>query len=59
MGSLVTPSGDRTRSEEENPDLLLTTHFPTFDLMEGGAVFVAACRANRLDWLRRLLLINE
>jgi len=50
LGSLVAPSGDRIRSEGETLDLLLTTHFPTSDTMEGGVVSATACRPNHLDW---------
>jgi hypothetical protein len=58
LGSLVAPSWDRTRSKGETLDLLLTTHFPTSDIMEGGAVSTAACCANRLDWRVAMKVIN-
>jgi hypothetical protein len=50
LGSLVPPTGERTQSEGETLDLLLATHFPNSDAVEGGRVPAAARRSTRVDW---------
>ena len=47
---MVAPTGDRTQSEGETLDLLLATHFPDSDVVEGAVVPAAASRATRVDW---------
>jgi len=51
LGSLVAPTGERTQSEGETLDLLLATHFPDSDAVEGGEVPAAARRTTGVDWL--------
>ena len=46
----MAPIGERTQSEGETLDLLLATHFPESDAVEGGVVPDSACRATRVDW---------
>jgi hypothetical protein len=50
LGSLVAPTGERTQSEGETLDLLLATHFPDSDAVQGGGVSAAAHRAIGVDW---------
>ena len=59
LGSLVAPSGRRTKSEGETLDFVLATHFPNSIVIESGPVPAAACGAKRLDWLRELSSIGE
>ena len=49
LGSLVTPTGERTQSEGETLDPLLATHFPDSATVEGGVVTAAVCCATRVD----------
>jgi hypothetical protein len=44
FGSLVAHTGECVQPEEENLYLLLLTHFPDADVVEG------ACRATRVNW---------
>ena len=41
----MAPTGERMQSEGETLDLLLDTHFPDSDVVEGGGVHTAAHRA--------------
>jgi hypothetical protein len=50
LGSLVAPTGERTRSERETLDLLLATHFPDSVRLTGEAMPAAACHTKRDDW---------
>jgi hypothetical protein len=49
LGSLVTPTGQRTQSEGETLDILLRTHFPGSRAVE-EEVTVNYSRATRRDW---------
>jgi hypothetical protein len=49
LGSLVTPTGERTQSEGETLDFLLATHFPDSVRLTGEALPAAAYRTKR-DW---------
>jgi hypothetical protein len=52
LGSLVAPSNERTQSEGETLELLLTTHFPNSGVTQEAAAPAAALTAKRCD--RRL-----
>jgi hypothetical protein len=50
LGSLVAPSGERTQSEGETLEFLLTTHFPDSGVTQESAVPAAALLARCPDW---------
>jgi hypothetical protein len=50
LGSLVAPTGERTQSEGETLDFLLTTHFPNSNGRCSEVIPIAACRTKGLDW---------
>jgi len=50
LGSLVAPSGGRTRSEGETLELLLTSHFPNSGVTLEVAAPATALLARRTDW---------
>jgi len=50
LGSLMAPTGERTQSKGETLDLLLATHFPDSDVVEGGGIPATARHATRVDW---------
>jgi hypothetical protein len=49
-GSLVAPSGKRTRTEGETFEFLLTTHFPDSGVTKESTALAADLRARRPDW---------
>jgi hypothetical protein len=50
LGSLVAPSGEKTQSERETLELLLTTHFPDLGVTQESAVPAAALLARCPNW---------